>query len=363
MSRTSRAMVFTGAGNPLELREYALPRLKCGELLVEVTCCTLCGSDLHTYQGRRAVACPSVLGHEILGRVAELPQDAAVLDYLGRPLNIGDRVTWSIMASCGNCFFCRRGIPQKCDRLFKYGHEEVVPEHPLSGGLADYCHLAAGTTVLRVPDALPDHVACSANCATATAAAALRAAGEYRDRTVLVQGAGMLGLTAAAMARHGGAREVIVCDVQGARLAQAARFGATQTVTLDGDTRALAQIVEDSSEGRGVDIALEMCGAPAAFEQALPLLVTGGRYVVVGAVFSSRPVTLSAEMIVRNLLAIHGVHNYTPEDLAAALEFLADARTTFPFAELVSAPFPLLQADAAFEHAASGRSWRVAVGR
>ena len=84
----------------------------------------------------------------------------------------------------------RDELPQKCEQLFKYGHERITPAHPLSGGLAEFCHLALGTPILPVPDALPDLVACPVNCATATVAAALRAAGGCRGRSVLVQGAG-----------------------------------------------------------------------------------------------------------------------------------------------------------------------------
>lgn len=360
MADTARVMLFREAGRPLELRRYPLPQLAPGEVLVRISCCTLCGSDVHTYEGRRTTPCPTVLGHEILGRVAELPSNSAVCDYEGTPLEIGDRVTWSVTASCGDCFFCKDGLPQKCERLFKYGHQRVSDQHPLSGGLADYCHLAAGTPIFRVPASLSDALACPANCATATVAAAMRYAGPCAGRVVLIQGAGMLGLTAAAMATLDGAREIIVCDKVAERLQRARRFGATQTALAD-DNSTLRAKVEQATSGRGVDVAVDMSGAPEAIEAGIELLRIGGRYVLVGAVFPSRPVSIAAETIVRNLLSIQGVHNYTPEDLRKALRFLQDGSEQSPFEKLVAETFALEDADAAFLHASQSGAFRVAL--
>jgi len=361
MDETSRVMEYHGTGRPLELRRRPLPRLADGEVLVRITCCTLCGSDIHTYEGRRATPCPTVLGHEILGRVAALPAGGPVRDYEGTPLEIGDRITWSVAASCGGCFFCRDGLPQKCERLFKYGHERISDRHPLSGGLADYCHLAAGTAICRVPSGLPDVVACPANCATATIAAALRYAGFCDGRVVLIQGAGMLGLTAAAMASSSGAREVIVCDTLDDRLERACRFGATRTVRVDASGAALGAAVEQAALGRGVDVALDVSGAPAAMEAGIELLRIGGRYVWVGAGFPSRPLAVTAETIVRKILSIQGVHNYTPADLRTALDFLEHCHARFPFQELVADSFALEHAGEAFRRASQSGSLRVAV--
>ncbi len=354
-------MEFRGTGQPLELQRYRLPSLAEGEVLVRITCCTLCGSDVHTYEGRRRTPIPTVLGHEILGRVAELPPGTAVCDDEAAPLKVGDRITWSVAAGCGKCFFCRDGLPQKCERLFKYGHEPITAEHPLSGGLADHCHLTQGTVICRVPSELSDVVACPANCATATVAAALRYAGPCAGRTMLIQGAGMLGLTAAAMAAAAGAREVIVCDKLVERLQVAKRFGATRTAQVDDAGAAIRDAVAQCTSGRGVDVALDMSGAPEALEMGIDLLRVGGRYVWVGAVFPARPLAVSAETVVRKMLSIQGVHNYAPEDLRQALMFLRDTHAKYRFEELVAETFALEDADAAFAHASRSGALRVAV--
>jgi alcohol dehydrogenase len=265
-----------------------------------------------------------------------------------------------VAASCGSCFFCLDGLPQKCERLFKYGHERTSDRHPLSGGLADYCHLVAGTAIFRVPPDLPDVVACPANCATATVAAAMRYAGPCDGRVVLVQGAGMLGLTAAAMAASGGAPEVIVCDKLAERLLRAGRFGATRTVRAD-DGDALRAAVAQATSGRGVDVAIDASGDPAAMEAGIELLRIGGRYVWVGAVFPVRPLAVSAETVVRKVLSIQGVHNYAPKDLRSALDFLQHRRAQFPFEGLVAETFALEDANAAFLRASQSGALRVAV--
>jgi threonine dehydrogenase-like Zn-dependent dehydrogenase len=171
----------------------------------------------------------------------------------------------------------------------------------------------------------------------------------------------MLGLTAAAMAREAGAREVIVAEPDRSRLERALRFGATRAVHLRSAADDLAKIVEQATSGRGVDVALELSGAPQAIEAALPLLGIGARYVLVGAVFPSRDVALPAETLVRRLLRIEGVHNYTPADLLAAVEFLAAAHARYPLAELVTHHFALADAEAAFHRAAETKAPRVAV--
>ncbi|MBX3412117.1 MAG: zinc-binding dehydrogenase [Pirellulales bacterium] len=348
--------VFVDAGRPLEVRRFELPTLGTGEILVRVAACTLCASDLHTYTGRRKSPAPSILGHEIIGHIAALGPDSPRVDQAGETLSVGDRVTWSVVASCGECFYCRRDLPQKCAAMMKYGHEALRAGRELTGGLADYCVLAQGTAIVRLPGDLPDAVVCPASCATATVSAALRIAGEVRARSVLVQGAGLLGLTACAQASAMRASQVICCDMNRARLDRAREFGATHTATPD----ELSETVRQATEGYGVDVALEITGAPAAFVDGLAQLRLGGTYVLVGAVYTAPPVPISVESLVRRQLTLRGVHNYAPQDLLAAVRFL-DANRQFPFASLVSDWLPLAEADRAFHAAEEAAALRIGV--
>jgi alcohol dehydrogenase len=324
-----------------------------------VSCCTLCRSDLHTHAGRRPGPAPSVLGHEIVGRVEAFGPQAARRDHRGQPLAVGDRVTWTVTASCGACFFCADGLPQKCERLYKYGHEQAIPERPFCGGLADLVLLAPGTACLHVPHPVVDEVAAPANCATATVAAVLRYAGPVAGRTVLVQGAGVLGLTAAAMARTAGADHVLVSDPEPARRERAALFGATRVLSTDPDEA--AAVLGETTHGRGADVVLELAGVEASVRAGLGLVRVGGTLVLAGTVLPTPAVPIDPEQVVRRLLTIRGVHNYTPRDLETAIDFLAGPGRSYPFATLVARSFALNEAEQAFAHAHAHPGQRVAV--
>lgn len=343
---SGRAAVFAGPDRPLELREFPVPAVRENELLVEVLCCTVCGSDVHTASGRRSTPLPTVLGHEVVGTVLS---PGGVRDATGRELSPGDRVVWSVAASCGTCDRCHGGLPQKCRDLFKYGHEPLTdePRSPFRGGLAEFCILKPGTAVVRVPKTLPDPMAATAGCATATAAAAVRTCGDVAGRDVLILGAGLLGLTTCAMTATLGARSICVCDPNAARRDLSLQFGATQIVATPAEA--------------AYDCTFEMSGARTAVAAAIEAAAIGGRIVLVGSVMPTEPVPLDPEQIVRRLLSIHGVHNYVPGDLVHAVGFLAAHYADFPFSSQVGRTYALDQVNEALEAASGGASLRVAV--
>ncbi|MET7423005.1 zinc-binding dehydrogenase [Dactylosporangium sp. NPDC005555] len=327
---------WDGVGSPFQLVTTDVPAdLSAGEVLVRVELATICGSDLHTVAGHRPAPTPTVLGHEQVGRV--------VATGPGAPVRVGDRVVWSVTVSCGVCSRCTGGIEQKCERLRKFGHESLLDGWTLSGGFATHAVLPAGTTIVPVPEDLPAVVAAPASCATATVAAMLAAVPPLAGRRVLVTGAGLLGVTAAAMASSAGA-EVTVCDPSPARRALALRFGAVS-----------------SALPTGVDVAFELSGAATAVETCLSALDVGGHAVLAGSVSPGPAVTVSPERIVRNLLTVTGVHNYRPEHLHQAVAFLTAAHDRFPFADLVGDHFGLADLDRAFGSAAHSSALRQAV--
>ena len=356
----SSAAVFHRPNLPFTLDSLRIPALSAGQTLVKVTCCTLCGSDLHTIRGDRPVTGATILGHEMIGVIEDLAPDEAPCDISGQPLAIGDRITWSVAASCGDCFFCRRELPQKCERLFKYGHEPLTPAAPASGGLAEHCLLVNGTAIVKLPDELADVVACPANCATATVAAAIRTAEGVQGKSVVIHGAGMLGLTMAAMARAEGADDVVVTDVDGERCRLAMEFGATKALNA-ADPTSTESAVKQITHGRGADVIFEMSGASTAAEMSVELLRIGGRLVLIGSVFPSPSITVAPERLVRNMLRIEGVHNYLPSDLVHAIRFLERHQSDFPFHELVGAEYTLNEIDRAVNEAMGGTSARIAV--
>ncbi len=353
----SLAAVFQAAGRELELRRLSRPEPQGEEILVRVTGCTLCGSDLHSYSGRREVPVPTILGHEIVGEIEAFGEAAPRHDLAGQPLSLGDRLTWSIVAHCGACFYCRRELPQKCLAALKYGHEMLRPGCELSGGLAEHCLLAPGTALMRLPEELPLSVACPASCATATVAAALEAAGEVRDRNVCLFGAGLLGLTACAMLRVQGAATVACVDVNENRARRSLDFGATHALA----PHEVAAAVAARTDGHGYDVVLELSGSSAACESGWQILRRGGTCVLVGAVFPTPAVAISPEQLVRRQLTLRGVHNYAPRHLRRAVEFLTAHHRAFPFADLVSQWYPLPESAAAFAAALQGSPIRVGV--
>jgi putative phosphonate catabolism associated alcohol dehydrogenase len=360
LPETVKAAVYVAPGEPMRLREFALPELKGSEVLVRVRCTTICGSDLHTFFGRRISPAPSVLGHEMVGDVAAIGPEGAC-DVDGRPLEAGDRVTWSMVWSCGECFYCTHGLPPKCERLLKFGHEALRPGLALLGGFAEFCFLPERTAICRVPALVPDEAASPANCATSTVAAVVRHAGALAGANVVVYGAGMLGLTACAMANWRGAAQVIAVETDPRRLALARQFGATQVLDGRAGKAELSRAVRQLTAGRGAEYVLEFTGVPEAMEAGVELLRYGGRFLMAGATFPSRPIALDAEQLVRRIIGVQGVYNYEAQDLQAALHFLAEASGRFPFAELVGRSFRLEEIQEAFDYAERAKPPRVAL--
>jgi alcohol dehydrogenase len=357
MSSVSLAAVYQGTPGLLEFQSLPTPLPRGAEILVSVEACTLCGSDLHSFEGRRAVPVPTVLGHEIVGRIEAFGHEAKRVDVTGVPLAEGDRVVWAVVASCGCCSNCERDLPQKCERSVKYGHEAFRPGYELLGGLAEHCLLAPGTAIVKAPDSIHLNTISPAGCATATIAAAMESVGDLSDRVVCITGGGLLGLTAAAMSRQQGAAAVVLCDVNPARRQRALQFGASQTAAPE----QLADVLKSVSSGRGADAAIEVSGAPAAFQTLWPLLRIGARLTLVGAVFPSTPVSFPMDTLVRRNLLLTGVHNYGPRHLVQAVKFLETHGSSYPFDELVSRWFPLSETPAAMAAAMDPGCIRIGV--
>ncbi|WP_026554521.1 zinc-binding dehydrogenase [Arthrobacter sp. 35W] len=325
---TISAQVWSG-GQELELRDLPAPDLGPGEALAAIDLATICGSDIHTFSGRRPGPFPGILGHEAVGRIVATG-DGGVRDFHGRELSVGDRVVWSVTVACGSCDRCAAGLTAKCRSLLKTGHEPLGGEWGLSGGYASHIHLPRGVTLVSVPDELSDRAAAPSACATATVMAVLEAAGPLKSRRVLISGAGMLGIVACAVARSRGAASIEVRDLNPERLELARRFGATKTTTAGG-----------GDGGAAFDVAVELSGAQPAVASALAALDTGGRLVLAGSVSPGPAVAVDPERMVRSLLTVTGVHNYEPAHLQQAVDFLVETKDSCDWDALVEPPRPL----------------------
>lgn len=361
LPETCLAAVFDGPNTPLRFQEFPLPQsMPDGAVLCRIRISTICGSDLHTTLGRRVEPSPSILGHESVGTVVAAGRGARCAD--GTPVQPGDRVSWTIMSACGDCFFCARRLPQKCTRLFKYGHSRVDIWPGLTGGYAEYIYLFPGTGIFRVPDAIGDAVAATANCALATAVCAADAVGGVSPgEHVLILGAGLLGIYLAALAKDAGAASVLVADLDGRRAEASRAFGADATLAHRGEPGEMVEWARGCCPEPGVDVAFEACGDPRAAQAALGALRTGGRLLVAGLVTPDSTFPLDGNQLTRKCLSIRGIHNYRPDHLGAGLDFLARTASAYPYAGLVSPPVPLRDIHHAFELAKGGTHARVAV--
>lgn len=350
------AMIFTQSGAPLLKEKLVLPKPQEDEILVKVMYTTICTSDLHTYTGRRSSPCPCVLGHEIIGIIVSKGNNIKT-DYNGTVLAVGDRITWSVYAYDSESKMAKKGIPQKSEGLYKYGHHKFLPKDGLNGGFATHCLLKKGTTVFKLPESITHKEAAPINCTHATIAGALRLAGNLQDKNVLITGTGMLGLSACAMATESGA-QVYTMDINVERLGYTKNFGAVKL--FDGILSSI-DINEKLSASEKIDIIIDTTGIPTVMEKGLELLTIGGTAVWVGAVYNQQKTQINAEMIVRNLLTIKGLHNYTPDDLSVALDFITHCHSKYPFDNLVGKEFLLDELSDAFDTANSGIYYRVGI--
>ncbi len=359
-----RAAVFEKVGKKIEIVDFSLNReIEDDSILCRTRFSTICGSDLHTITGRREEPVPLVLGHEMVADIVRLGKNV-IYDGFGNTLKVGDRITWTIMASCGECHYCRKNMPQKCLSIKKYGHAsfDKKDESGLLGGYGEYIHIIPGTVVFKVPDNLSDAVASPANCGVASVINAIETIGVEKGDNVLVLGAGLLGMNTCAILKEMGVNEIIAADRLESRLSAASRFGATRTVNLTKTGKGeFAEMVKGLTGGFGLDVAIEVCGDNSVVDYALDNLTIGGKFMTVGMVAPGNNITIDANNIIRRYLTIKGIHNYRPDHLKKALLFLEKNHDKYPFDEIVKVQFPLERINEAVEAAKSGEYIRVGI--
>jgi threonine dehydrogenase-like Zn-dependent dehydrogenase len=353
--------VYRGAGQPMELREYPLPDVGPDDILVRVRAANICGSDLHIWHGRGpGLPAGTVSGHEMVGQVFRLGKNVTS-DSLGQPLREGDRIVYAYFVPCGACPACLDGLPG-CPNRYRYWMGQADEAPHFRGAYGDYYYLRRGQTVCRVPDALTDNEVSPVNCALCQALYGLDTIGVRLGDTVLIQGAGGLGLYAAALARDLGAAQVIVLDKRKDRLALAREFGATHAIDIDavGDTDR-REMVRSLTRGHGADVVAEFVGVPSAVEEGTKLLRQGGRYLWIGNITPGLPSALEPGTVVRGAQAIRGVVVWEPWVLPRAIDWLLRRRTAYPFGKIVSDVFPFTDINRAFQHAQAGNAIRVSL--
>jgi threonine dehydrogenase-like Zn-dependent dehydrogenase len=351
-----RVAVLKAYGGEFELRDYPVPDPEPGAVLVRLTRAGVCGSDLHIWRGEMkdvygALPRDLTFGHEMCGRVARLGAGVSA-DAAGHPLREGDRVTFLYFFPCGRCPVCLRGELGSCPRKVRPNRVAGTPPF-FNNAYGDYYYLRPGGFLFRIPDEIGDDVATPANCALAQVIYGLSQAGLRQGDTVVVQGAGGLGLNAVAVARDMGAGRVVVLDRVAARLELARAFGADDTLSLvDLSTpERRIEAVKDLTGGFGADVVADFVGYPEVVPEGLRMLRSGGCYLEVGSIAPGNVFSYDATALVRGNVRLVGTSNYSPWALARALGFLQRNLARFPFERLVSHVFPLDRITDAFREA------------
>ncbi len=351
MAATGKAAVFHGPGKPFELTELPLPEVEPRGVLVRVSVANICGSDLHFWRGDAPLKLPDdgwIYGHEMCGRVARLGGEIKT-DSLGEPLKEGDRVAYCYFYPCGRCYACLNNEPASCPN--KVGRPLGPRTFPhFHGAFAQYYYLRPGGFLFKVPDELSDEIVAPVNCALSQVIYGLHKAGLRFGDSVVIQGAGGLGVQAAAVAREMGAASVIVVDQLAGRLELARAFGADHTLNLKEvpDRKERLNLVRKWTGGRGADVACDFVGFPQVIPEGLDMLRFGGTYLEVGTISRGVKVEIEPSLLVWGSKTIVGVIQYDPWVIPRALDFLIRTRGRLPFDRLLSHKYPLDQINEAF---------------
>ncbi len=350
---TARAAVLDAFQQPLAVRDYPLPaRLEPGAALVRTEMAGICGTDVHLWKGELPITLPVILGHETVGRIERLGEGLE-RDWSGRPLAEGDRVTWTSTTSCGRCYYCAgKRLPTRCPERRAYGIGYRSDESPhFLGGYAEFHYLRPQANIFKLPGDVSNEAIIGAGCALITAIHGVERTGIDWQDTVVVQGAGPVGISALAVAKTAGASKVIVIGGPRHRLDMALRFGADVVIDLAEvpDATARLGLVRQLTGGHGADVVLECAGVPQAVAEGWELCRDGGKYLILGHYCDAGPIQLNPHVITRKQLQVFGSWSSEPRHLQAAIEFLARYPEAYPFASMVTHRFGLEQANEALQ--------------
>jgi threonine dehydrogenase-like Zn-dependent dehydrogenase len=239
-----------------------------------------------------------------------------------------------------------------CPRKARANRVAGTPPY-FNNAYGEYYYLRPGHFVFRIPDEITDDIATPANCALSQVLYGLRRAGLRAGHTLVVQGAGGLGINAVAVARDMGADRVIVVDRLADRLELARAFGADHTLNAAEVPTAEQRIeaVKELTGGFGADVVADLVGYPEVIPEGLRMLRGGGCYLEVGSIAPGNIFSYDATALVRGNVRLVATSNYSPWALEQALSFLRRNRTRFPFERVVSHVFPLERISDAFQQA------------
>jgi len=340
-----RSIVYH-APKDVRVEDLDVPEAGAGELRVKVDACAVCGSDMKSYNvGNPRMNAPVVMGHEFTGRIDQVGEGVTGFEK-------GDRVVMATSVACGDCYYCRQGWRNICANIQPMGFF-------YHGGMAEYTVIPelaiTGGHVIKVPeDVAPEHAALAepVSCAVNSCEQSQVQEGD----TVVIVGAGPMGILNACVAREFGAAKIILSEVNELRLKQAEPFGFDRLVNPTEED--LAEIVMNETEYVGADVAI-VC-APAAKPQEDAVFLVHKRGTV--CLFASLPaadrmITLDSRAIHYGELRIVGTSDSTPEHVTKAVELIAGGK--LPCERIASHILTLDDFEKAIELMKSGEALRV----
>ena len=334
-------IVYLDEPGSIRFLEFPVPDPEPGAVLTEVERANVCGSELHIYRGFHPEVREGALGHEALCRVAELGEGVET-DYADEPIEEGDLIAPAYFITCQRCRPCQRGQFNLCENAYR--HWSKPPQEPphFHGTFGTHYYVHPQQYFYKVPDGLDPNVAAGANCALSQVLFGIERVGVDEGETVVVQGAGGLGLNSIAVAKERGADVIVVEGVDG-RLERAEVFGADHTIDFreydSVETR--AERVRELTDGDGADVGIEVAGTPAAFAEGIHLVRPGGRYLEIGNVNPGHTTEFDPGTLTRRAVTIYPAIRYDPWYLRKALTFLEEHAAEYPYDVLIDAEFDL----------------------
>jgi threonine 3-dehydrogenase len=335
-----KALVKAKSEPGLWLQDVPEPSVGINDVLIQVQRTGICGTDLHIHAwdawARQAVPVPLVIGHEFVGEIVEVGSN--VNDF-----HAGDVVSGEGHLVCGRCRNCMAGRRHLC------AHTRAVGvDHP--GAFAERIALPMTNVWHHAPDIDRDVAAIFDPFGNAVhTALSFSVLGE----DVLITGAGPIGLMAAAVVRHAGARHVVVTDVNEHRLALAQRMGATRALDVREGTIAAVQTELGMQEG--FDVGLEMSGNPAALHEMLENMAHGGCIAVLG--IPTEKIAIDFNLLVFNMLTLKGIYGREMYETWYAMTVML--QSGLDVSPVITHRFAATDFDEAFATAAGGRAGKV----
>lgn len=317
-----------------------VPTFGHNDLLIKIRKSAICGTDMHIYQwddwAQKTIPVPMVVGHEYVGEVVDMGSEVRGFDK-------GDRVSGEGHITCGHCRNCRAGRRHLCRNTVGVGVDRT-------GSFAEYLVIPA-FNAFKIPDNISDDLAAIFDPFGNAVHTALSF--DMVGEDVLITGAGPIGIMAAAVARHVGARNVVITDVNPYRLELAAKMGATRTVNVAQEK--LRDVMEELDMHEGFDIGLEMSGVPVAFNDMLCNMNHGGKVALLGIPPSDMAVDWN--QVIFKGLVIKGV--YGREMFETWYKMASLLQSGLDLSPIVTHQFDIDDFQQGFDTMASGQSGKV----